>query len=182
MQLSLDYAYNLIGKHIGDDVVKEILGSLEIEIVGENDGVLDLRVPTYRVDVTRPCDVVEDVLRIYGYNNVEFGNTVQSSLSYQQPTDVSNHLQELVSEQLTAGGFREIMNNSLSAVSYYEPLEMYPLANCVRLLNPLSNDLAVMRQTLLFGGLESLAHNINRKNANLKMYEFGHVYVQNPAA
>lgn len=180
VQLSLDYAYNLIGKHIGDDVVKEILGSLEIEIVGENDGVLDLRVPTYRVDVTRPCDVVEDVLRIYGYNNVEFGNTVQSSLSYQQPTDVSNHLQELVSEQLTAGGFREIMNNSLSAVSYYEPLEMYPLANCVRLLNPLSNDLAVMRQTLLFGGLESLAHNINRKNANLKMYEFGHVYVQNP--
>ena len=86
MQLSLDYAYNLIGKHIGDDVVKEILGSLEIEIVGESDGVLDLRVPTYRVDVTRPCDVVEDVLRIYGYNNVEFGNTVQSSLSYQQPT------------------------------------------------------------------------------------------------
>ena len=84
VQLSLDYAYNLIGKHIGDDVVKDILGSLEIEIVGESDGVLDLRVPTYRVDVTRPCDVVEDVLRIYGYNNVEFGNTVQSSLSYQQ--------------------------------------------------------------------------------------------------
>lgn len=151
-----------------------------MEIESETDDVATLRVPTYRVDVTRPCDVVEDILRIYGYNNVEFGDTVHSSLSYRQPTDNALQLQSLVSEQLTAAGYHEIMNNSLTAVSYYDGLEVYPLDNCVRLLNPLSNDLAVLRQTLIFGGLESLAHNINRKNANLTMYEFGNVYHFNP--
>lgn len=181
VSLSYDYINSIVGKTIEPEVVKGILESLEMEITDEHDGVLELLVPTYRVDVTRPCDVVEDLLRVYGYNNVEFGDSLKSSLSYRQATDESSRLQTLVSEQLTAGGFYEIMNNSLSSVSYYEKLEtMYPLANCVRLLNPLSNDLAVLRQTLLFGGLESLSHNINRKNPDLMMYEFGNCYFLNP--
>lgn len=181
VSLSYDYINSIVGKTIEPEVVKGILKSLEMEITDEHDGVLELLVPTYRVDVTRPCDVVEDLLRVYGYNNVEFGDSLNSSLSYRQATDESSRLQTLVSEQLTAGGFYEIMNNSLSSVSYYEKLEtMYPLANCVRLLNPLSNDLAVLRQTLLFGGLESLSHNINRKNPDLMMYEFGNCYFLNP--
>ena len=181
VSLSYDYINSIVGKVIEPEVVKGILKSLEMEITAEHDGVLELLVPTYRVDVTRPCDVVEDLLRVYGYNNVEFGESLKSSLSYRQATDESSRLQTLVSEQLTAGGFYEIMNNSLSAVSYYEKLEtMYPLAHCVRLLNPLSNDLAVLRQTLLFGGLESLSHNINRKNPDLMMYEFGNCYFLNP--
>lgn len=182
VELSLDYMSRLIGKTLDKGLVKTILAALEMEIEKETDDVLTLRIPTYRVDVTRPCDVVEDILRIYGYNNVEFDETLHASLSYRQPTDDANQLQNLVSEQLTAAGYREIMNNSLTAVSYYDGLEMYPLDNCVRLLNPLSSDLAVMRQTLVFGGLESLAHNINRKNANLLMYEFGNVYSFDPQA
>ena len=181
VSLSYDYVNSLIGKTIEPEVVKSILESLEMEITAEHDGTLELLVPTYRVDVTRPCDVVEDILRVYGYNNVEFGESLKSSLSYRQATDESSRMQTLISEQLTAEGFYEIMNNSLSAVSYYEPLqETYPLANCVRLLNPLSNDLAVLRQTLIFGGLESLSHNINRKNPDLLMYEFGNCYFLNP--
>lgn len=182
VELSLDYMSRLIGKTLEKGLVKTILAALEMEIEKETDDVLTLRIPTYRVDVTRPCDVVEDILRIYGYNNVEFDETLHASLSYRQPTDDANQLQNLVSEQLTAAGYHEIMNNSLTAVSYYDGLEMYPLDNCVRLLNPLSNDLAVMRQTLVFGGLESLAHNINRKSANLLMYEFGNVYSFDPQA
>lgn len=182
VELSLDYMSRLIGKTLDKGLVKTILAALEMEVEKETDDVLTLRIPTYRVDVTRPCDVVEDILRIYGYNNVEFDETLHASLSYRQPTDDANQLQNLVSEQLTAAGYHEIMNNSLTAVSYYDGLEMYPLDNCVRLLNPLSNDLAVMRQTLVFGGLESLAHNINRKSANLLMYEFGNVYSFDPQA
>ena len=182
VELSLDYMSRLIGKTLDKGLVKTILAALEMEIEKETDDVLTLRIPTYRVDVTRPCDVVEDILRIYGYNNVEFDETLHASLSYRQSTDDANQLQNLVSEQLTAAGYREIMNNSLTAVSYYDGLEMYPLDNCVRLLNPLSSDLAVMRQTLVFGGLESLAHNINRKSANLLMYEFGNVYSFDPQA
>ena len=138
--------------------------------------------PTYRVDVQRPCDVVEDVLRIYGYNNIEFDNTLHATLSYKTFTDSANDLRELISNQLTAVGFNEILNNSLTAESYYEGLTQYPAAYCVKLLNPLSNDLNVMRQTLLFGGLESLAHNINRRSSDLMMYEFGNVYHFNPEA
>lgn len=182
VELSFGYLNAIIGKTIEPATVRRILSSLEFEIAEDRGETLRLLVPTYRVDVTRPCDVAEEVLRVYGYNNIEFGETLQSSLSYRQPTDIDNHLQNLVSEQLTAAGYDEIMNNSLTAVSYYENLTELPLENCVRLLNPLSNDLAVMRQSLVFGGLESLAHNINRKNANLKMYEFGHVYSRNPQA
>lgn len=182
--VSLNYQYvdSLIGKQIGHDTIKNIAQSLEMQIVGETDEGIDLLVPTYRVDVQRPCDVVEDILRIYGYNNVEFGDTLHSALQYKGETDVKNDLQWRISEQLTAAGFYEIMNNSLTAAAYYQGLETYPETNCVKLLNPLSNDLNVLRQTLLFGGLESIVHNINRRSGNLKMYEFGNVYFFNPQA
>ena len=182
--VTLEYAYadTLIGKQLGKDTIKNILKSLEIEIVSEAENAIELLVPTYRVDVQRPCDVVEDILRVYGYNNVEFDDTVHSSLSYKGETDTKNDLQNLISEQLTACGFNEIMNNSLTAASYYSELTTFPEAHCVHLLNPLSSDLNVMRQTLLFGGLESIAHNVNRRSGNLKMYEFGNVYHFNPEA
>ncbi len=180
--LSYDYVNSLIGKELPTDTVKSILKSLEIEIVKESDTELELLVPTYRVDVQRPCDVVEDILRVYGYNNVEFDESVRSNLSYKSIVDIKNDLQKLIAEQLTACGFNEIMCNSLTAEGYYEDLTAYPKNNCVKLMNALSNDLNVMRQTLLFGGLESIAHNINRRMANLKMYEFGNVYRFNPEA
>lgn len=180
--LSYEYVNNLIGKEIAPTEIDAILASLEIEITARRDGEIDLLVPTYRVDVQRPCDVVEDVLRIYGYNNIEFGSTLKSSLQVKSMTDMANDLCKLISEQLTATGFNEILNNSLSAEAYYSDLEQYPAANCVKLLNPLSNDLNVMRQTLLFGGLESIEHNVNRRNGDLMMYEFGNVYQYNPQA
>ena len=180
--LRYEYVDNLIGKKIGNDTIKDILKSLEIEITDESADELQLLVPTYRVDVQRPCDVVEDILRVYGYNNVEFGETLHSSLSYKGETDVKQHMQTLISEQLTATGFNEILNNSLTAISYYEGSEIYPIGNCVKLLNPLSSDLGVMRQTLLYGGLESISHNINHKSGNLRFYEFGNVYSFDPAA
>jgi phenylalanyl-tRNA synthetase beta chain len=132
------------------------------------------------VDVTRDVDVIEDILRIYGYNKVEVGEEVKSTLSYQTPTDRSYELQHIISEQLTGAGFNEILNNSLTSGSYYEGLTTFPKINCVLLRNPLSADLGVMRQTLLFGGLESIAYNRNRKNPDLKFYEFGNTYFHLP--
>ncbi|HIZ26579.1 MAG TPA: phenylalanine--tRNA ligase subunit beta [Candidatus Barnesiella merdipullorum] len=172
----------LIGKHIPADTVKNILRSLEIEIVGETESELTLRVPTYRVDVQRDVDVIEDLLRIYGYNHVEISDRIHSSLSYKTPTDQAHQFLNLVSEQLTGCGFNEIMNNSLTCGAYYDDLQCWPRAHCVSLLNPLSNDLNVMRQTLLFGGLESISHNINHRRANLRFYENGNCYYFNPEA
>lgn len=181
LDFSLSYCNNLIGKALPAELVKCILKALEFDVTEtENPDVLHLKVPTYRVDVYRPCDVVEEILRVYGYNNIEIGDEMHVSLSQRGATDESYDMQQIVSEQLTAIGFNEIMNNSLTAVSYYENSELLPLANCVRLMNPLSNDLGVMRQTLLYGGLESIAHNVNRKMPDLKFYEFGNVYKFNP--
>lgn len=182
--VSFDYegARRLIGKDIDNATMDAIMKSLEIEITQPGDKVSELLVPTYRVDVRRQCDVVEDILRIYGYNNVETGTTVRSALSSKSRADVDNTLRNIIGEQLTATGFNEILNNSLTAESYYADLREYPIDSCVRLLNPLSSDLSVMRRTLLFGGLESLSHNINRKQGDLLMYEFGNVYTRNPQA
>ena len=176
VELKYDYVTGLIGKNIDKDTIKGIVESLEMKIVSEDDEKINIVVPTYRVDVQRPCDVVEDILRVYGYNNVEFTTEVKGSLSNKTDVDFRDDMQNLISEQLTAAGYHEIMNNSLTSSSYYEGLESVPVDHCVRLMNPLSGDLNVMRQTLLFGGLESLARNINRKNANLRMYEFGDLY------
>ncbi len=174
---------SLIGKAIGEDTIETILKALEIEIKSKNGSVWQLCVPRYRVDVQRECDVVEDILRLYGYDNVEFPDKLNTSLAYGIKPD-PERLRRKIAEQLTAQGFNEILNNSLTKVSYYEPLEQMPLAQCVKIMNPLSSDLGVMRQTLLFGGLESIARNANRKNSDLKFYEFGNCYhfKANPAA
>lgn len=178
MDFSLNYCADLIGKRIPEELIVAILRALEISVEkdSENPDILHLRVPAYRVDVTRPCDVVEEILRVYGYNNVEFGSEMHANLSPKGDTDLSYDLQQLVSNRLTGEGFMEIMNNSLSAAGYYEKSEQLPLEGCVKVMNPLSGDLSVMRRTLLFGGLESIAHNINRKADNLRFYEFGNVY------
>ena len=176
VELPFEYVNGLIGKEIPKETVKSIVRSLEMKIVEETESGLSLLVPPYRVDVQRPCDVVEDILRIYGYNNVEIPTTLKSSLSVKGEVDKSVKLQNLVSEQLVGCGFNEILNNSLTAAAYYEGLESYKPENLVRLMNPLSNDLNVMRATLLFGGLESICHNANRKNADLKFFEFGNCY------
>ena len=128
----------------------------------------------------RPCDIVEEVMRIYGYDNIEIPTQVRSSLTVKGETDRSNKLQNLISEQLVGTGFNEILNNSLTKVSYYDNCETYASSNLVRLLNPLSQDLGVLRQTLLFGGLESISHNINRQIPDLKFFEFGSCYYFNP--
>ena len=150
-----------------------------MEIKNENEEGLTIEIPTYRVDVTRPADVVEDILRIYGYDKINIDSTVHSSLSY-SPNPNSHKLQNLISNQLTSCGFYEIMNNSLTKSAYYSALNEYKEENCVRLMNPLSQDLNVLRQTLLFGGLESIARNRNHKSLNLKLYEFGNCYYYHP--
>ena len=180
VDLEYKYAHDLIGKTIPAEVIKEIVTSLDMKITAESESGISLSVPAYRVDVQRPCDVVEDILRIYGYNNVEIPTAVKSSLTIKGEVDRSNKLQNLVSEQLVGEGFREILNNSLTKEAYYNDLTAYPTDRAVKLLNPLSSDLNVLRQTLLFGGLESIAHNANRKNANLRFFEFGNCYYKNP--
>lgn len=177
MDFSLKYCCNLIGKEIPAATITGILRALEFEVKETADtDVISIKVPTYRVDVTRPCDVVEEILRIYGYNNVEFGTEMHANLSKRTAVDEAYALQQVISNDLTGQGFREIMNNSLSAVKYYDGNTDFPLEHSVKVMNPLSNDLGVMRQTLLYGGLESIAHNVNRKATDLKFYEFGNVY------
>ena len=176
VNLSYHRVNELIGKNIPAETVKSIVKSLEMEIVAETTEGLTLDVPQYRVDVQRDCDVIEDILRIYGYNNVEIPTTLKSSLVAESETDKSNKLQNLVAEQLVGAGFNEIMNNSLTKAAYYDELSSYPSANLVRLINPLSSDLNVMRETLLFGGLETIARNANHKNPDLKLFEFGNCY------
>lgn len=176
VDLTFEKVNSLIGKEIPQDTVKSILASLDVEVEQETATGLTLLIPTYRVDVTRDVDVIEEILRIYGYNNVEISESLKANLSYQTPTDRKHKLQTLISEQLTANGFSEIMNNSLTKKSYYEASESFPIERSVKLLNPLSNDLSVMRQTLLFGGLESVAYNRNHKNNDLRFYEFGNCY------
>ena len=181
--IDINRVNSLIGKAIGEDTIETILKALEINIVAKLGDSWQLEVPRYRVDVQRECDVVEDILRIYGYDNVEFPEKLNTSLAYGVKPDPEK-LRRRIAEQLTAQGFNEILNNSLTKVSYYEPLTQLTLDTCVKIMNPLSQDLGVMRQTLLFGGLEPIARNANRKNSDLKFYEFGNCYhyKANPAA
>ena len=168
----------LIGVDLGKEKIKQILDALEIRIEAETETGLSLLVPPYRVDVKRECDVIEEILRIYGYNNIELPTQVNSSLQYSvkpNPTKLRN----LVAEMLTAQGFNEIWSNSLTKSSYYENNSVHTIESTVKLFNPLSNDLGSMRQTLLYGGLESVAHNANRKNPDLRLYEFGNCYFFN---
>lgn len=182
LDFSLKYCNGLIGYDIPRDIVVTILRALEFGVTETADAdVLQLTVPTYRVDVTRPCDVVEEVLRIYGYNNIAIPERTTVALSQPGDPDLSNALQQTVSNQLSAQGFNEILNNSLTSLSYYESLEQMNADRCVKVLNPLSRELSVMRQTLLFGGLESIAHNVKRRASGLRFYEFGNVYAKDPA-
>ena len=179
VELKYDYVNSLIGKEIPAETVKSIVASLEMKIEEENAEGITLSIPPYRVDVQRPCDVVEDILRIYGYNNVEIPLALKSSLTTKNKEDRSHRLQQLVAEQLVGCGFNEILNNSLTKAAYYDGNETFKPENLVNLMNPLSNDLNVMRQTLLFGGLESIAHNANRKSADLRFFEYGNCYYYN---
>jgi len=181
VSVSLNKVNTLIGKSLQRETVVSILNALEITIDSENGDILELTVPAYRVDVQRDVDVIEDILRIYGYNNIEFTSTIRSTISSSVKPD-NHRLTNLVSEQLTASGFNEILNNSLTAASYYASFTNMAESSCVHMLNPLSNDLNVMRQTLLFGGLESLSYNRNRRRTDLAFYEFGNCYRYDAAA
>ena len=168
----------LIGADLGKEKIKQLLDALEIKIESENESGLSLLVPPYRVDVKRECDVIEEILRIYGYNNIAIPTQINASLQYSvkpNPTKFRN----LVAEMLTAQGFNEIWSNSLTKTSYYENNEVFAPASTVKLFNPLSNDLGSLRQTLLYGGLETIAYNANRKNPDLRLYEFGNCYFYN---
>ena len=180
VQLDYEYVDRLIGKEIGHDMIKAIVESLEMKVVEETAEGLLLDVPAYRVDVQRPCDVVEDILRIYGYNNVEIPTQLKSSLTILGEADKAYHLQNVIGEQLVGCGFREILNNSLTKTSYYAELNKYTEETTVKVMNPLSSDLGVMRQSLLFGGLESICRNVNHKMPNLRFFEFGNCYHYSP--
>ncbi len=165
----------LIGKHIEPVIIKKILDLLEIIIRDEKDDKLVLEIPAYRVDVRREADVIEEILRIYGYNNVEIDSHVNSTISYSEKPD-REKLVNIISDLLSANGFSEIMCNSLNPSAWYEEKEDFDNNQLVRLSNPLSSDLNVMRQSLLYGGLNSVIWNLNRQNPDLKLYEFGNCY------
>ena len=173
VDLSYSYVHALVGKDIPVETIKSICDSLEMKVLSETDEGLKLEIPAYRVDVQRPCDVVEDILRIYGYNNVEIPTQLKSSLVIKGDEDQKHKLANLVSEQLVGAGFNEILNNSLTKSAYYDEEQN---ASLVHIMNPLSSDLNVMRGTLLFGGLESIEHNAKRKQGNCRFFEFGNVY------
>ena len=175
---SLDRARKLIGKNIAEETFMTILDALDVEVRGREGDVLHVAVPPYRVDVQREADLIEDVLRVYGYNNIEISDHVNSTLSY-APKPNKSRLQNMASDYLSANGYTEIMSNSLTKASYYEGCTTHPVERCVKILNPLSQDLNVMRQTLLFNALEAVELNVNRRNGNLKMYEVGNCYFFN---
>lgn len=178
-EISLDRVKHLIGKDIPDETIRKIIAALDVKIEQEEGETLHVAVPAYRVDVQREADLVEDILRIYGYNNVEIPQAVHSTLSYAPHPD-REKVTNLVADLLTANGFNEIMSNSLTKAAYYDDLKAYKAENCVRIINPLSSDLSVMRQTLLFNALETVELNTNRRNSDLKLYEFGNCYWYNP--
>lgn len=174
--LSFEKVNSVIGRTIEPETVRSILDSLEIRISKEEDGVMTLEVPRYRTDVTRDVDVIEEIMRIYGYNQVELTGYIRASLGHETETDRRYKWQTVVSEQLVGAGFNEILNNSLTAGSYYEGLKTHPREMAVELMNPLSQELNCMRQTLLFGGLETLSHNLRRKHLSLYLFEWGKCY------
>lgn len=177
IDVEYQYVADLIGKELPVETQQSILTSLGFEILKSDSKMMQVKAPAFRVDVKKPCDVVEEILRIYGYNNIEIPSQVRSSLTTKGDQDKSNKLQNIVAEQLVGCGFNEILNNSLTKVAYYENgQQVYPLENCVKLMNPLSQDLAVLRQTLLFGGLECISRNSNRRMPDLKFFEYGNCY------
>ncbi len=179
VEINFKRVAKVIGKEIAPAIIKSILESLEIKVLKQsNEGML-LSIPTFKVDVTREADVTEEILRIYGYNNIEIGDRLNATLSYRPKPD-TERLRNTIADLLASNGYSEIMTNSLTKVDYYQANQEFPIEKCVKILNPLSRDLGVMRQTLLFGGLESIAYNVNRRAADLRFFEFGNVYNINP--
>ena len=177
IEFSYQYCRDLVGKDIPVATMQRICQDLGMKILNHTDENMTLEVPAFRVDVTHPCDVVEEILRIYGYDNVEIPTQLKSSLTVKGDLDRSVKLQNLIGEQLVGCGFNEILNNSLTKTAYYDDMETVCLSkNLVRLMNPLSQDLGVLRQTLLFGGLESISRNTNRRMPDLRLFEFGNCY------
>jgi phenylalanyl-tRNA synthetase beta chain len=177
VELDLDYSYvnRLIGETIPAERIQRILSLLDFKITKITDLGIHVEVPLYRVDVTRPADVVEEILRIYGYNTIAVPDSVHSVLSWSEKPDKEKYT-HAVADMLSGMGFNEIISNSLTKSLYYKDMESFPEKNLIRLLNPLSTDLDSMRQSLLFGGLEAVLYNSNRKNPDLKLYEFGNIY------
>ena len=171
---SYESAYRLIGQEIPKETIKNILASLEIKISSETEGGLGLTIPSYRTDVQREADIIEEILRVYGYNNIEFSHKLNTSISFNSNND--NKVENVIADQLSFLGFNETMANSLTKSDYIKLSENINEEANVTMLNPLSNDLGVLRQSLLFSGLESVSYNLNRKNNSLKFYEFGKTY------
>ena len=179
ISVSFERVESLIGKKIGEAVILDILKYLDYETLNNDPIGVELSVPGYRVDVTRECDVIEDILRIYGYNNIELPGRMSASISTVVKPDPEK-VRNTTAEMLVANGFYEMMNNSLTRSDYYTKLTTFPEANLARILNPLSSDLDAMRQTLILNGLEVVAYNINRQHPDLKLFEFGNVYSIEP--
>ena len=180
MELNFKRINNFIGQEISPKVIRKILEALDFEIESQTAFAMAIKVPNYRVDVQRRADVVEEILRIYGYNNVDFSDEMHSTLTSTPKPDCDKTV-NVISNFLSSCGFNEIMSNSLTKTSYYQSSESFPAERCVQILNPLSQDLGCMRQTLLFGGLEAVIYNTNHKNPDLKLYEFGNCYLTETA-
>ena len=177
-EIELNYRQlsRFIGQELGSKVIKKILLALDFKIENHTNFSILVKAPQYRVDVKRAVDVVEEILRIYGYNNIDFSDELHSTLIHSQKIDNEKTV-NTISNFLSSCGFNEIMSNSLTKTSYYQQSESFPADRCVNIINALSQDLGCMRQTLLFGGLEAILYNANRKNPNLKLYEFGNCYI-----
>ena len=175
----LNYAnvHKILGEQIPHETIKKILVSLDIKVTNITDKGLGLSIPPYRVDVQREIDVIEEILRVYGFNNIKTGSKINATIANSSKTE-DHKVQNIVANQLVSQGFYEIMANSLTTPTYSELVEDLNESQQVHILNPLSNDLSIMRQTLLFGGLESISYNINRKNSDLKYFEFGKTYAK----
>lgn len=180
-RIELDYARieGLVGYHIGHEVIEKILGWLDYEFLEKRAGGALVAAPAYMVDVYRECDVVEEILRIYGYNNIPLPKRMLMSVN-STPKPDPEAIRNNISNFLAANGFTETMNNSLTKSEYYSKLKTFPEEKCVRIVNPLSQDLNVMRQTLILGGLEVVAYNLNRQTGYLRTFEYGSVYSRIP--
>ena len=179
--VELDYSRieNFVGKKLGAEVIENILDSLAYEFISKSENGAVVAVPSYMIDVYRECDIVEEILRIYGYNNIELPQAMRMSVNAPQKPE-QEQVRKTIADFLAANGFVETMNNSLTKSDYYSKLKTFPEDKCVRIMNPLSSDLNVMRQTLILNGLEVIAYNINRQITNIKTFEYGSVYSKNP--
>jgi phenylalanyl-tRNA synthetase beta chain len=178
--LNFNKVAKIIGQEISKDIIKKILVSLDIKVNSVTDSGLGLTIPAYRVDVQREIDVIEEILRVYGYNNIQFSNKVNATVA-NSPRTEDYKIQNVVASQLNSQGFHEMMANSLTTSNYIQLSEILLEEHNVTMLNPLSSDLSTMRQSLLFSGLEAISYNINRKNSDLKLFEFGKTYHNYPS-